>query len=152
MAGVPNPLAHVVSLNRTRGASTLTDDQGLGGQYQYLAQWGADWKRAQEWMKLKQEQRFFQHPLSQQTYHVFTFRITTPRQNGGSESIEMNWLVEHSAELEQYKGEWLLIHGRDLINHSRDFTLIRATIGEREIRSPFVYYVPTDEESNFASI
>jgi hypothetical protein len=68
------------------------------------------------------------------------------------ESADMRWLVEHSAELAQYKGEWLLIHEGGLVLHDNDFDAVRAAIGEREIRSPFVYYVPTDSESNSITI
>ncbi len=64
------------------------------------------------------------------------------------ESAEMNWLVENARELGRHKGEWLLIQGRELLVHSRDFAVLRATIRERQVRAPFVYYVPTDEESN----
>lgn len=68
------------------------------------------------------------------------------------ESAEMNWLVENARELGQHKGEWLLIQGRELLVHSRDFAVLRATIRERQVRAPFVYYVPTDEESNPVTI
>lgn len=68
------------------------------------------------------------------------------------ESPEMNWLVENARELAQYKGEWLLVQGRELVVHNRDFAIVRAAIRERQIRGPFVYYVPTDEESNPVTI
>jgi len=68
------------------------------------------------------------------------------------ESAEMSWLVRNSQELGQYRGEWLLIQGTQLIVHDRDFAVVRALIRERHIRSPFVYYVPTDDESNSVTI
>ena len=68
------------------------------------------------------------------------------------ESAEMSWLVRNAQELGQLKGEWLLIHGPHLLIHSRDFAVVRAAIRERQIRAPFVYYVPTDEESNSVTI
>jgi hypothetical protein len=61
----------------------------------------------------------------------------------------MGWLVENRAALEAYRGEWLLISGRLLVAHSGDFAEIRQAIANRGIRSPFVYYVPGEEESNF---
>jgi hypothetical protein len=64
------------------------------------------------------------------------------------ESAEMGWLVRNAQELGQHKGEWLLIQGTQLIVHNRDFAAVRAAIRERQIGSPFVYYVPTDDESN----
>ena len=64
----------------------------------------------------------------------------------------MAWLEENARELGQHQGEWLLIQGPELIAHSRDFAVLRVAIRERQIGSPFVYYVPTDEESNAVTI
>jgi hypothetical protein len=69
-----------------------------------------------------------------------------------SESVEMSWLVKNAAELAQYKGEWLLIQGQQLLMHTSDFGAIRSAVRERHIRTPFVYYVPTDQQSNAISI
>jgi hypothetical protein len=68
------------------------------------------------------------------------------------ESAEMDWLVRNAQELGQHKGEWLLIQGTQLLVHSRDFSAVRAAIRERQIHSPFVYYVPTDDESDSVTI
>jgi hypothetical protein len=68
---------------------------------------------------------------------------------GPIESPEIGWLVENRTALETYRGEWLLIFGRLLVAHSTDFAEIRQAIANRGIRSPFVYYVPAEEESNF---
>ena len=69
-----------------------------------------------------------------------------------TEPREIDWLEENAGELAQYQGEWLLIQGRRLLVHSADFAVVRAAVGEHQIRSPFVYYVPTDEESNSITI
>jgi transcriptional regulator with XRE-family HTH domain len=69
-----------------------------------------------------------------------------------AESVEMDWLVQHAQELGRHKGEWLLIHRQHLLVHSRDFAAVRAAVRERQIYSPFVYYVPTDEESASVTI
>jgi hypothetical protein len=69
-----------------------------------------------------------------------------------SESAEMGWLVRNAQDLGQHKGEWLLIQGTQLVVHSRNFAAVRDAIRERQIRSPFVYYVPTDDESNSVTI
>lgn len=70
----------------------------------------------------------------------------------GSESAEMAWLVRNAQVLSEHKGEWLLIQGTHLLIHSQDFAAVRATIRERRILAPFVYYVPTDDESNSVTI
>lgn len=67
-------------------------------------------------------------------------------------SPEVDWLRANSQALRNYRGEWLLILGNELISRSADFRAIRAAITERRIQSPFVYYVPTEEESNFLLI
>jgi hypothetical protein len=69
-----------------------------------------------------------------------------------SESAEMRWLVRNAREMSNHKGEWLLIQGSELLAHSREFGAVRAVIQDRKILSPFVYYVPTDDESNSVTI
>jgi hypothetical protein len=69
-----------------------------------------------------------------------------------TESTEMSWLVQNAQELGRHKGEWLLIRGQQLLVHSPDFADVRAAVREQRIDSPFVYYVPTDEESNTVTI
>jgi len=64
----------------------------------------------------------------------------------------MAWLEDNAKELGRHQGEWLLIQGPELVAHSRDFADVRAVIQKRQIDSPFVYYVPTDEESNSVTI
>lgn len=68
------------------------------------------------------------------------------------ESAEMAWLVRNAQQLGRYKGEWLLIQAAQLVAHNRDFAAVLATIRQRQIDSPFVYYVPTDDESNSITI
>ncbi len=65
---------------------------------------------------------------------------------------EMTWLVQNSRKLERYRGEWLLLAGAALVAHDRDFRVLQAAIAARKIDSPFVYYVPTAEESNFVPV
>ncbi len=81
--------------------------------------------------------------------HRTTVAQLEPPQESGRQSIEMRWLVENSGALEAHRGEWLLIVGTELVAHSRNFGDIQAGITARGIESPFVYYVPTEEESNF---
>jgi Family of unknown function (DUF5678) len=69
-----------------------------------------------------------------------------------AEPSALDWLEANTRALERYPGEWLLIHGQRLLLHSRDFEQVQAAIREHRIASPFVYYVPTDEEANFMAI
>ncbi len=76
----------------------------------------------------------------------------TPATTINAESVEMDWLVQNAQELGRHKGEWLLIQGCHLLVHSPDFAVIRSVVKDQQIYSPFVYYVPTDEESSFVAI
>ena len=71
---------------------------------------------------------------------------------GKVESPELSWLEENALELGPHQGECLLIRGRAWLVHSRKFAEVRAMIQQRKNDSPFVYYVPTDEESNSVTI
>jgi hypothetical protein len=68
---------------------------------------------------------------------------------GPAESVEMRWLLENSRALERYRGEWLLLRGNELLAHSGTFADLENLVRDLRIESPFVYYVPTEEESNF---
>jgi hypothetical protein len=64
-------------------------------------------------------------------------------------SPDVQWLRDHAGILGNYRGEWLLICEGELLAHDQNFAVIRAAIHESGIQSPFVYYVPLEEESNF---
>jgi len=68
------------------------------------------------------------------------------------ESVEFRWLAANSRALEKYAGEWLLLHGEELVAHSPDFQVIRRAAKSRGIESPFVHYIPTREESHLLVI
>ncbi|MGB7556593.1 MAG: hypothetical protein WBM04_19665 [Candidatus Korobacteraceae bacterium] len=68
------------------------------------------------------------------------------------ESPEMVWLEANARKLARHAGEWLLIQGEKLLVHSRDFADLREVIQKRQINPPFVYYVPTDDESSAVTI
>ncbi|HUI40878.1 MAG TPA: hypothetical protein VL523_02800 [Terriglobia bacterium] len=76
-------------------------------------------------------------------------RSSVQQKQPGRETNEMKWLVQHSRALERYRGEWLLLQGGALVAHHRDFGVLQDAIAVRNISSPFVYYVPTKEESSF---
>lgn len=65
------------------------------------------------------------------------------------ESDEMRWLVANSRDLEAYRGEWLFIRGRELYRHSPDFRQIQRAVAESGEASPFIYYVPREDEAEF---
>lgn len=91
-------------------------------------------------------------PKSKSPRAINRRRVRPARPNHGYSSEEFRYLVEHCAELEQYRGEWLLLQGYGLAAHSADFSEIKAMIARRDIQSPFTYYVPKEDESNFLSI
>jgi hypothetical protein len=99
--------------------------------------------------------RSIQTPCNSTAMWLSVRRAETPTMvavAAAPESAEMGWLVSNAEELGRYKGEWLLIRGTQLLVRSRDFATVRAAIQERRINSPFVYYVPTDDESNSVTI
>ena len=102
---------------------------------------------------LQREQTLGQSP--------FTFAITglpeitrrrQIRMEPVAESVELRWLRTHGAEIAGHRGEWLLIINDRLAASSREFAEIRRMVDRERIESPFVYYVPTEEESNFTLI
>jgi hypothetical protein len=100
--------------------------------------------------------QFVQNPgLSSTVFLAYPQRIDRPafvKAECAFETAEMDWLVRNVEALSQYKGEWVLILGTDLLIHSPDFRELRETIRDQQIGSPFVYYVPTDDESNSVTI
>jgi hypothetical protein len=87
-------------------------------------------------------------------YFAWVYSLVKPRTARGPEAVEsseMRWLVEHSRELEIFRGEWLLIRGERLIAHSPTFAEVERNVRALRLESPFVYYVPLEDEANFTS-
>lgn len=67
-------------------------------------------------------------------------------------SSEMRWLAENAAKIEaEYRGQWLLLNGDELLSHSQNFADIRRRIAESGIQSPFIYFVPEEGNLEFIS-
>jgi len=139
----------------TNPGGTISISLAVGGhanQRQYSGQWGEDWLRLVERERLNAQESLFQDFAKQRIAEPFLRGVATPATEQQGESAEMGWLIEHVHELEQHKGEWLLIKGSELVAHDREFARIRELVRERQIDSPFIYYVPTDDESNSITI
>jgi hypothetical protein len=87
---------------------------------------------------------------------VYRIEFEAPANVTGSanspQNAELNWLREHAEETAAYVGQWLLISGDTLLTHSQNFDDIKTAIVAQNISSPFVYYVPTVEESSFVML
>ena len=63
---------------------------------------------------------------------------------------ELVWLSQHAHEVEhEYRGEWLLLRGADLLSHSARFADIQQRVTELGLVTPFVYFVPEETGSDF---
>jgi hypothetical protein len=151
MLGIPSPLGNV-GFSESRRVGLSSQAWGSVRHEQYLGQWGEDWLRLVEQERLDARKSIFQEFAKQFITNWPETRVPVVAVEQQGESAEMDWLINHVHEVERHKGEWLVIHGGELVGHSRDFSQIRALVSGRGIRSPFVYYVPTDEESNSVSI
>jgi hypothetical protein len=149
MSAFPNPLANIVDPSllqapAARGSGYPQADPQLG----ILVDQKAQEMRVFQLLILKK--RAGQAAQEHLSSRLTTREVETLNVQGGSQdSLEMKWLVENRSALEAYRGEWLLISGNSLIVHCADFGEVRRAIADRRIRSPFVYYVPAQEESNF---
>jgi len=65
------------------------------------------------------------------------------------ETAELRWLRDHQQEMTRLRGQWLLIAEGQLLAHSANFGEIRGAIAQNNLRSPFTYYVPTEDEAAF---
>ena len=61
----------------------------------------------------------------------------------------IEWLGQQANELSMYRGQWLLIQNNEVIAASTNIEDIRQVIIQRDIASPFVYYVPRVDEGDF---
>jgi len=65
-------------------------------------------------------------------------------------SDEMAWLTENISVIERdFRGQWLLIVGRELAAHDREFGTIRRIAIARGLEKPFVYFVPEVTQLDF---
>lgn len=79
-------------------------------------------------------------------------RARHTRASNGFSSPEFRYLVEHCSELEKYRGEWLLLDGYSLVAHSPSFAEIKTVVAARKIASPFVHFVPVEDESVYVNL
>ena len=76
-------------------------------------------------------------------------RINPIENDAFASSKELDTLERRFEELSKFPGEWLLLHGDQLLNHSRDYRDIDAEIQKRGLKDCFVHYVPTTSERDF---
>jgi hypothetical protein len=150
MQGIPNPLGNI-GFSDSLETGVPSVGWKSANDEQYRGQWGEDWLRQTGRERLNTQKSIFQELLQRGTEALAREVPVAPAGRPG-ESGEMEWLITDVQEVERHKGEWLVIQGGELMGHSQDFSRIRTLIAERHIRSPFVYYVPTDEESNWVTI
>ncbi len=142
--GYPNTAPSIGSLNWGKGQSMFVPLEGIA-VHQNVSGW---FPSQHTTFLVSDPQLTFQFVNEGQSAE--RVREDSPAPN--AESMEMVWLVQNARELGQYKGQWLLIQGQELLMHTEDFRIIRDAVRQRRIRAPFVYYVPTDKESNSVSI
>lgn len=152
MSALPNPLTNIANASllqspaERRSRYRQTDDPQLGSLLD---------QRTQERCVLDFQLHVLEKRASRGIQEFVSVQPmprgmeTQHAQGRREESPEMTWLVENRRALEMYRGEWLLISNDMLIVHNADFGEIRKAVTQRGIRSPFVYYVPTEVESNF---
>ncbi len=69
-----------------------------------------------------------------------------------SASEEIETMERRFDEFSKFAGEWLLLKGKQLLAHSRDYQDINAEIQKRHLKDCFVHYVPTSAERDFTLI
>ena len=150
MSALANPLSQVEiagrSVSRSVEAAHLQDEVVIN---QHLCDLQL-WKKILVARYLSAVTQQLSQPQLRQIEATQT--VARPAVPAVAQSVEMEWLTTNSAFLAQYSGQWLLIVGNQLIEHSTDFEVIRLAVVNRGVASPFVYYVPTAEESNFISL
>lgn len=82
-------------------------------------------------------------------HHGTAPRTSTAQAPERPETSELRWLREHQQDIARWSGQWLLIAGDQLLARSANFGEIKAAIARNDLRSPFTYYVPTEDESPF---
>jgi hypothetical protein len=57
------------------------------------------------------------------------------------------WLDEHLELLEPYRGQWVVVHGRQIVAHSPDGREVARLAPASEYPGALLEYVPTREEA-----
>src|SRR6266705_1065906 len=99
----------------------------------------------QDLLQSKQQEIVF----FQITHHGTTPRTSTTQAPERPETSELRWLREHQQDMGRWRGQWLLIAEDQLLAHSANFREIKDAIARNNLRSPFTYYVPTEDEAPF---
>lgn len=62
------------------------------------------------------------------------------------------WLQEHLEVLEPYRGEWVVVHGRRVVAHSRETPDLARAAPADVYPGALLLYVPTREEARAVHI
>lgn len=60
---------------------------------------------------------------------------------------DLEWLRQHPEVLEQYRGEWVVVHNRAVVAHARDGREVTRRANARTHPGATLLYVPTREEA-----
>ncbi|MGH2354208.1 MAG: DUF5678 domain-containing protein [Chloroflexota bacterium] len=61
--------------------------------------------------------------------------------------MDNRWLEEHPEALEPYRGEWVVVHNKRVVAHSRDGREAARAGNVHRYPGGSLFYVPTREES-----
>lgn len=59
--------------------------------------------------------------------------------------LELQWLQENQWVLEKYRGAWVAIKAKKLVAHDVDYHKLQAFCEKKNIKNPFIQYIPTSE-------
>jgi len=62
---------------------------------------------------------------------------------------ELQWLKEHTAEVERLQGKWITIEGDKLIAEGDSFDAVYEAVRKKGIEIPFIFLVPPKEDAVF---
>lgn len=62
------------------------------------------------------------------------------------------WTEDHAGELEQYRGEWILVDGSGVLAHGEKHADVSAVADRKGIKIPFIIRVPEDAEAIFMGL
>jgi hypothetical protein len=65
---------------------------------------------------------------------------------------DRTWLEEHPGVLEPYRGQWVVVHKRQIVAHSLDGRGLAQHGDARTHPGALIFYVPTHEEAEAVRI
>lgn len=65
---------------------------------------------------------------------------------------EMKWLEQHQEDLKRLEGNWVVLEGNNIVASGKNYKVVIQEARNNGIAIPFIFFVSSEEEKEFAGV